>query len=131
MIPSVSSSTSYHLPSVMRWRRITYSSLFSPLSSREFSKLQIPRKDACFHSFPDADQTGHNHFLYRYTVKKTESSECQCGTPHQTPVHLLLDCPNWTDLRHEILQQGGRQTRNISELLNDPSWDKRAADFMA
>lgn len=64
-----------------------------------------------------------------YTVKKTDSPECQCGAPHQTPTHLLFDCPNWTDLRHETLWQGGRQIRDISELLNDPSWAKRAADL--
>ena len=72
---------------------------------------------------------GLNHF--RYTVEKIDSTECPCGTPHQTPAHLLRDYPDWTDLRHETLWQGRRQTRDISELLNDPSWAKRVANFMA
>lgn len=71
---------------------------------------------------------GLNHLLY--TVKKIDWREFSCGTPHQTPAHLLLDFPDWTDLRHETLWHGRRQIRDISELLNDPSWAKLVVNFM-
>ena len=34
------------------------------------------------------------------------------------------------DLRHETLWQGGRESRDISELLSDPTLAKRAANFV-
>lgn len=46
------------------------------------------------------------------------------------PYHILLECPTWTDLRHETLWQGGREPRDILELLSDPTLAKRAANFV-
>ncbi len=46
------------------------------------------------------------------------------------PYHILLECPTWTDLRHETPWQGGRESRDILELLSDPILAKRAANFV-
>lgn len=72
---------------------------------------------------------GLNKFLHE--VKIRDSPACQCGAHHQTTNHILLECPDWTDLRNKLLWQGGAGPRDTTVLLNDPTYSKRAARFMA
>lgn len=89
----------------------------------------LPRAHASILFQLRSGKIGLNSLLY--TVKKVDSPGCPRGAPRKTPYHILLDCPTWTNLRHETLWQGARESRDISELLSDPILAKRAANFVA
>jgi hypothetical protein len=44
-----------------------------------------------------------NHFLFK--IKAVESDECYCGEGSQTPRHILIQCPLYTDLRQNFLDK--------------------------
>ncbi len=64
-------------------------------------------------------------------MKIADSSACPCGLGNQTTNHVLLEYPRNEDLRQTILWQNGRETRDMSILLGEPAFAKRAAIFMA
>jgi ribonuclease HI len=44
-----------------------------------------------------------NHFLFK--IKAVELDECYCGEGSQTPRHILMQCPLYTDLRKTFLDK--------------------------
>jgi tubulin alpha len=60
---------------------------------------------------------GLRHFLYK--INAAESDRCSCGEGSQTPRHILLQCPLFTDLRRTLMDKVRAQT----DLGNSTDYD--------
>jgi ribonuclease HI len=91
-----------------------------------------------------------NEFLHKYGHAESKACSCDDYTT-QSPRHVLLECPRWTDLRERYLWKGKsartrtrtteatetarpedtrRTTTDYRLLITDPTFSLRAADFM-
>ena len=73
--------------------------------------------------------TGHGNFgAYLHKFKRRDSEECgYCGAP-ETAGHVVLECPRWHGIRHEMnVEIGTRITADniIPNMLDNPTkWQK-------
>jgi hypothetical protein len=71
---------------------------------------------------------GLNHFLYK--IKARENDVCSCELGSQTPKHVLLECPLWTEYRQQMWDKIGDKQTDFDTLISNPKMAKHAADFM-
>jgi Ribonuclease HI len=75
---------------------------------------------------------GLGHFLYK--IKERESDRCSCDQGSQTPRHVLLQCPLYTDLRRIILDKVARtdlgSTTDYDAIVSHPRAARYAAAMM-
>ena len=78
--------------------------------------------------------TGHaplQHHLHRIQPDEFESPTCPaCGQCDETVAHFLLECQCYADSRHRLEQAVGRSSRNLAELLSNPSMFKHLFEFI-
>jgi ribonuclease HI len=78
---------------------------------------------------------GLRHFLYK--INEAESDRCGCEEGSQTPRHVLLQCPLYTDLRKTLMQKirsrtdpGGNSMDYEASILSHPQATRYVAEFM-
>lgn len=71
------------------------------------------------------EKIGLKNFLFN--IKREDTPSCDCGAGRQTALHILRDCPNYSDLRMQYL---GRKQFDFRQLLREHDIAKRAAHFM-
>lgn len=76
---------------------------------------------------------GLKHFLYK--INASESDRCGCDEGSQTPQHVLLQCPLYTDLRKKILDRIAARTdlgttTDYDEIISHPQAVRYIALFM-
>lgn len=72
---------------------------------------------------------GLRHFLYK--INEIESDRCSCDTGSQTPRHVLLQCPLYTDLQRTMLDKIARTdlgcTTEYDDIVSHPLAARYAA----
>lgn len=77
---------------------------------------------------------GLRHFLYK--INEAESDRCDCEEGSQTPRHVLLQCPLYTDLRKALMQKIRARTdlwgnsMDYEAILSHPQATRYVAEFM-
>lgn len=59
---------------------------------------------------------GFNHFLYERKVPGIESPRCECTQDDMTVEHVLLECPQWTTERRELIDP--LRTTDLRKILS-------------
>ena len=54
---------------------------------------------------------------YFCQIEAVKSEKCQCGKDRETVEHFLLECPQWEDLRQELLHKRENRKGNLSFFL--------------
>ena len=66
---------------------------------------------------------------YLHAIGRANTNRCSCQLGIQTVRRVLLECPNWKDLRTEIWGTAPRG-QDLAEVLGDPLQAKTASYFM-
>ncbi len=70
--------------------------------------------------------SGLNDYLHR--IGKEPTAACSCGSAKQTVQHVLLSCPELTELRERMWINGPE--RDMRKILSEPTLAAKAAEFI-
>jgi len=75
---------------------------------------------------------GLRHFLFK--IKAADTDKCSCGEGSQTPKHVLLQCPLYTDLRRQFWMRLDKDEVEVEtdydKIMQHPQATRYVAKFM-